>query len=362
MSLIHPLPLAPVAAGAHSAAILSIRATAALSCAALHTARSIQTRSLVSAYPGAIARLPSTAPISQPYSTPSMLHLSGPRLGPLLKPAALGLAAFHSSLSTAECHRDHHARPVPPFDPSKIDYQNVEGYVHSTESLGTLEGPGNRFLIFVTGCPARCLYCENPDTWEIKKAATVQKVHDLVERARKLQPFYKHSVGHGGVTISGGDPLDLGLHTCIETTGQGSHHAWDTVLPHTDLVLLCVKHTEPEQYHKITQLVRLERMLQFIKELERLNKPWWCRYVLVPGYTDKDKDIEGLIALCKSSTTLERIEILPYHTLGEYKWKASGMEYPMKGVPHPTKASLQAIVSRITSELGRPEIPVVTSA
>ncbi|KAJ3122760.1 hypothetical protein HK098_002487 [Nowakowskiella sp. JEL0407] len=216
------------------------------------------------------------------------------------------------------------------FDPSQHDYMNQKGYVHSVDTLGSLEGPGNRFLVFLNGCKARCLYCENPDTWEIKKGATEMVVSQLIDRASHFAPYYTK----GGVTISGGDPMvqfkfcasllyaihkHLGFHTCIETTGQTSRSAWDAILPHADLVLLCLKGTTKETYKRVTKTVQIEKMLEFIKELEFRKIEWWCRYVVVPGFTDSKEEIEGLIEICKDAKALTRIEFLPYHTLGEHK-------------------------------------------
>ncbi|ORX48085.1 pyruvate formate-lyase activating [Piromyces finnis] len=259
-----------------------------------------------------------------------------------------------------------------PFDPSKIDYNNFEGYVHSVESMGSLEGPGNRFLLFVTGCPARCIYCENPDTWQHVNG-TKMRVGDLVKRARNLKPYYEFSVGGGGVTCSGGDPLsqpefvssffhavkkDVGLHTCLETSGQGTQYAWDTVLPHTDLVLLCIKHPNAKKYKEITRTCELDRMMEFLKELEKRNIPWWCRYVVISGLTDNDQDLKELVDICNKSKTLERVDLLAYHTLGEHKWKELGLKYIMGSNLIPKKERLSEIAEYLKKNLTNKDVVV----
>jgi len=259
-----------------------------------------------------------------------------------------------------------------PFDPTKVDYANYEGFVHSVESMGSLEGPGNRFLLFVTGCPARCIYCENPDTWQNSNGKKM-KVNELIKRARNLKPYYVNSVGGGGVTCSGGDPLsqpefvssffhamkkDVGLHTCLETSGQGTQYAWDTVLPHTDLVLLCIKHPNAKMYKEITRTCELDRMMQFLKEVEKRNIPWWCRYVVISGLTDNEQDLKELVEICNNSKTLERIDLLAYHTLGEHKWKELGLKYIMGSGLIPKKERLNEIADFLKKNLKNKNVEV----
>jgi len=259
-----------------------------------------------------------------------------------------------------------------PFDPSKIDYANYEGFVHSVESMGSLEGPGNRFLLFVTGCPARCIYCENPDTWQNSNGKKM-KVGDLIKRARNLKAYYEFSVGGGGVTCSGGDPLsqpefvssffygmkkDVGLHTCLETSGQGSQYAWDTVLPHTDLVLLCIKHPNAKMYKEITRTCELDRMMEFLHEVEKRNIPWWCRYVVISGLTDNEQDLKELVDICNKSKTLVRIDLLAYHTLGEHKWKELGLKYIMGNGLIPKKERLTEIAEYLKKNLTNKNVEV----
>ncbi|KAI8800549.1 pyruvate formate lyase activating enzyme [Cladochytrium replicatum] len=278
----------------------------------------------------------------------------------------------------AEHPHSHHSSVDPPTpDEDDRDYLSQVGYVHSIESLAALEGPGNRFLIFLSGCKARCLYCENPDTWDIKNG-TKMSVQTLIEKASHYTPYYEHSYKGGGITVSGGDPFvqynftasilraakrHLNLHTCVETTGQATKRAWDTVLPYTDLVLLCIKGTDEDTYRKVTRTMGLKRVEEFIKELEGRKIEWWCRYVVLPGYTDSDADVERLVQQCSASPTLSRIELLPYHTLGKHKWESLKVEYPLEGVPGPTKESILRIAGRIREGMknnGRGSV-VVTS-
>jgi len=262
---------------------------------------------------------------------------------------------------------------MPPIvDPTTIDYMEMKGNVHSTESLACLEGPGNRFLLFLNGCAARCLYCSNPDTWD-ETIGTPMTVAELIKKIGNLKNYYINSVGGGGVTVSGGEPLTqfafltcflyavkkhLGLHTCVETTGQGCTKAWNSVLPHTDLCLVCIKHAIPEKYEQITRTKKLDRCLKFLKELEKRNIPWWCRYVVLPGYTDSKEDIEALIELVKNSPTCERIEFLPYHELGKNKWEELGIEYPLKNIKQLKKSEIKWICDMVREAFKDRNIPV----
>ncbi|KAJ1550515.1 hypothetical protein HK405_000411, partial [Cladochytrium tenue] len=228
---------------------------------------------------------------------------------------------------------------------------------------------------------ARCLYCENPDTWDVKKYGKLthmspQTVRELVNKAARMKPYYVRSIGGGGVTVSGGDPLvqhdflaaflyavkrELGLSTCVETTGLGTRRALETVLPWTDLVLLCIKGTNAKRYSYLsgTPERSFSRMLYFIRELRARGVPWWCRYVVVPGLTDSDRDIDELVELLNRdiSSTCTRVELLPYHTLGVNKWKELGMAYPLPDVGYPTRDRLHEIRARILAGLADKNIP-----
>ncbi|KAJ3337741.1 hypothetical protein HDU93_000631 [Gonapodya sp. JEL0774] len=359
--------------------------------------------------PSSSLRLLSSSPLSRsapaPTSTPQIIPLSPhaihlaheppPSPSPPSLPSPIPPPASHldpvsvsphlrtpipatSPDALAFSHPAHDDPSHPIFDPSlpAVNYLDVQGYVHSTESMGSLEGPGNRFLVFLTGCMCRCLYCENPDTWDVQKGGKLTPVSQLISHARRLLPYYTRSVGSGGVTVSGGDPLvqhdflaaflyaakrELGLHTCVETTGLGTRRAVETVLPWTDLVLLCIKGTNPTTYSHITQTPSrsFSRLHAFISNLDERRIPWWCRYVVVPGLTDRETDVDELVEMINTrGKGCERVELLPYHTLGEHKWKELGLDYPLAGTPYPEKARLQAMAAKIKAGLDNKAISV----
>jgi pyruvate formate lyase activating enzyme len=139
----------------------------------------------------------------------------------------------------------------------------------------------------------------------------------------------------------------MGLTTCIDTTGQGSkHHNWDIVLPHTDMVLLCVKHMDPERYRQITGLNQAG-VLKFINEIREREIPFWARYVLVPGLTDDEKGIDDFIALMQKQPNFQAVELLPYHMLGRQKWSVLGLKYPLEGVKTPEPEAVLKVIERM---------------
>jgi len=151
---------------------------------------------------------------------------------------------------------------------------------------------------------------------------------------------------------------DVGLHTCLETSGQGTQYAWDTILPYTDLVLLCIKHPNAKMYKEITRTCELDRMLKFLDELEKRNIPWWCRYVVISGLTDREEDLKELVEICNKSKTLERIDLLAYHTLGEHKWKELGLKYIMGNGLIPKKERLTEIATFLKNNLKNKNVEV----
>eukprot|EP00775_Hariotina_reticulata_P009835 gene9835-9994_t len=182
---------------------------------------------------------------------------------------------------------------------------------------------------------------------------------DVASHVHKVAPYLRP--GGGGVTCSGGEALmqpefvasifqeahAMGLTTCLDTTGHGSKQAnWDKVLPHTDLVLFCIKHIDPVKYHKLTGMSQVAPLL-FTAELQQRGIPYWLRYVLLPGYTDDADDIDNLISFCKQQPTLQGVELLPYHILGRNKWDALGMHYPLEGVHPPTHDQVMEVVEKM---------------
>ena len=214
--------------------------------------------------------------------------------------------------------------------------------IHSIDTFGTVDGPGVRFIVFMQGCHLQCKYCHNRDTWDINSGEYIS-LDDLLKNIEKYKPYI---TPNGGVTVSGGEPLiqphflislfkelkKRKIHTAIDTSGMVE--LTDTikeVLSLTDLVLLDIKHIDSK---KCKDLVGFEntRELKFAKYLSDNNIPIWIRQVLVPGYTDDENDLLKLKDFIKSLKSVERVEILPYHNLGEYKWKELNLEYALKDV------------------------------
>lgn len=217
------------------------------------------------------------------------------------------------------------------------------GRIHSLESFGTVDGPGVRFVAFMQGCPLRCLFCHNPDTWRPDGECQYEMTpRQLVGEAAKYRPFIKK----GGVTVSGGEPLmqadfvaeyfrlchEEGFHTALDTSGCIISESVADVLSHTDLVLLDVKTMDPDLYPRLTGLSQTNN-LAFLDILEERRVPVWVRHVVVPGLTDDDEWLCRLGEHVSHYDCVQKIEILPYHTLGEYKYEKLGMKYRLAGVP-----------------------------
>ena len=225
----------------------------------------------------------------------------------------------------------------------------MTGRIHSFESFGTVDGPGIRFVVFMQGCPMRCLYCHNPDTWGGGgKSFTAQEVADT---ALKYKSYF---TGGGGVTVSGGEPLlqsefvtelfkivkSRGVHTALDTSGilfnPEEPHKFDGLLSVTDLVMLDIKHIDDTEHKKLTAHSN-NNVLAFAKYLSDIGKPTWIRHVLVPGITDNDGYLKALSEFISTLKTVEKVEVLPYHNMGEVKYKNLGLDYPLKGTEPPTK-------------------------
>ena len=243
----------------------------------------------------------------------------------------------------------------------------MTGYIHSKESFGTLDGPGIRYVLFMQGCPMRCLYCHNPDTWELKGGSEIT-ADEVIEEFQKNRSFYRS----GGITVTGGEPLmqldfitelfraakEKNIHTCIDTSGitytenENYLKRLDELLSYTDLVMLDIKHIDP-QHHKRLTAHSNERILAFAKHLEKRNIPLWIRHVVVEGYTDGEEHLFALGKFIGALKNLKALDVLPYHNMGESKYKELGIPYPLKGVS-PTsseaaKAAKNVILSGIYS-------------
>lgn len=238
--------------------------------------------------------------------------------------------------------------------PKNLHSTAVSGFIHSLETCGTVDGPGIRFVIFTAGCPLRCLYCANPDCRNIENGKNVS-VDELIEEIQKYTSYMKAS--GGGVTISGGEPLfqphfvaeifrrckELGIHTALDTSGYCELQIAKPVLESVDLVLLDIKSFAPEIYRKVTSLP-LDPTLILAKYLSSIGKPTWIRFVLVPGLTDALHNIEGLADFVATLKSVEKVEVLPFHKMGEYKWEQLGYDYQLKETEPPTPELFQKTV------------------
>lgn len=216
------------------------------------------------------------------------------------------------------------------------------GFIHSLESFGTVDGPGIRFVAFFQGCPMRCQFCHNPDTWNPHAPAKYELTPaQLLDEVKK----YKNFIKKGGVTCTGGEPLmqaefvleffklcrKEGFHTALDTSGVIFNDKAKEVLEYTDLVLLDIK-TLDDNIHKSYTGVTRENNQRFLDYLEEIHKPTWIRHVVVPGITDDDSRLSTLAEYLSHYNCVERIELLPYHTMGRYKYEELGIEYPLKDI------------------------------
>lgn len=228
----------------------------------------------------------------------------------------------------------------------------TKGYIHSIESCGTVDGPGLRYVIFLQGCPMRCQYCHNPDTWE-PRSGEPQSVDEVLEGFYSNLPFYKS----GGVTVTGGEPMmqmDFlialftklkkdHIHTCIDTSGimyQPKDSAFmqklNQLLALTDLIMLDIKHIDTLQHQQLTGHSN-DRILAFAHYLDEKNIPVWIRHVIVPGITFYKQYLEHLGAFLGTLHNVKALDVLPYHSMGKSKYEELGMDYPLKDTPEPSK-------------------------
>ncbi len=235
----------------------------------------------------------------------------------------------------------------------ELSNNEIIGKIHSTESFGTVDGPGIRFVIFMQGCPLKCKYCHNRDTWNINDAKEIVTVDEMINKIIRYKPYIVAS--NGGVTVSGGEPLlqlnfvtqlfkelqKLNIHTALDTAGSiPINDKIEELLKYTNLVILDIKHIDDEKAKNLTSLSN-KNNLDFARYLDEHHIPVWIRQVLVPGYTDDENDLRKLKAFIDTLSNVERTEILPYHKLGEYKWEAVGEKYPLQGVEAPSKEEIQ---------------------
>lgn len=242
----------------------------------------------------------------------------------------------------------------------------IKGNIHSTESFGSVDGPGIRFLIFLQGCAMRCLYCHNADTWKAD-AGTPVTADELLDKAERYRSYWGDK---GGITVSGGEPLlqtdflielfekakKRGINTCLDTSGQPFSRKepffskFNALLRNTDLLLVDIKHIDSEAHRRLTGHGN-ENILDMLRYLSQQKKPVWIRHVLVPGVTDDDAALRRTREFIDGLDNVQRIEVLPYHTLGEYKWKAQGLDYPLEGVAPPTAERIKNAENILTDHI-----------
>ncbi len=235
----------------------------------------------------------------------------------------------------------------------------MEGMIHSIETFGTVDGPGIRYVVFVKGCPMRCAYCHNPDTW-LMKGGTMKSVDEILDDYERYKPFLKG----GGLTVTGGEPLlqidfvielfekakKRDIHTCLDTSGIQFRRnkpeilaKYERLMNVTDLIMLDIKHIDPVEHKNLTGQP-CDNIFDFLKFLDEQEKEIWIRHVLVPGITFIPKYLERLGKFIAQFKHVKALDVLPYHSMGKEKYDKMGMDYILKDVPEATKA--QAIEAR----------------
>ncbi|MBO4996461.1 MAG: pyruvate formate lyase-activating protein [Lachnospira sp.] len=224
----------------------------------------------------------------------------------------------------------------------------MKGYVHSIETFGTVDGPGTRYVVFVQGCPMRCKYCHNPDTWQ-PNIGEMKDTDEILKDYDSYKEFYGNG---GGLTITGGEPLlqidfitelyekakAKGIHTCLDTSGivfdennQSLMEKFDRLIQSVDLVLLDIKHIDPEQHKELTSQPN-DQILAFARYLDKKNVTVWIRHVVVPGITYNEEYLTKLGEFLGTLNNIKALDILPYHTMGVVKYENLGLSYPLKDV------------------------------
>ena len=232
----------------------------------------------------------------------------------------------------------------------------MDGFIHSVESFGTVDGPGLRFVVFCQGCPMRCKYCHNPDAWEMGKGMRMS-AQELIDQYERNKAFYTQ----GGITVTGGEPLlqmdfllelfalakDKGIHTCIDTSGatyrpgeSDYNRKLDALMALTDLVMLDIKHIDGDAHKALTGMPN-DGVLAFARYLEKRGVDLWIRHVLVPGITDDEEALFRLGTFIGGLSNLKALDVLPYHTMGTVKYQQLGIPYPLEGVEPASKEQAQ---------------------
>lgn len=228
----------------------------------------------------------------------------------------------------------------------------IKGYVHSLETFGAADGPGVRYLIFLNGCKMRCAFCHNPDTWQENRGEEYT-ADELLKKALRYKTYWRNT---GGITVSGGEPLlqidfvldlfkkakEKGVNTCLDTAGQPFTHdepfysKWKELMSVTDTVMLDIKNIDPAMHKELTG-VDNANILEMAREMSDMGVTIWIRHVLVPGGSDNDDLLQRTRDFIDTLKTVERIDVLPYHTLGTFKYKELGIPYRLEGVNPPSQ-------------------------
>ncbi len=251
--------------------------------------------------------------------------------------------------------REHHGGSRADLEAELREEGDPEiGYYHSYEITGAVNGPGVRFTLFLSGCPLRCQYCQNPDTWQMGEGQRVT-LGRMVDEIAKYAAFV--NTAHGGITVSGGEPMlqirfleallrrcknDLGLHTAVDTSGFLGERATDGFLDLVDLFLLDIKSGDPATYRLVTG-ADLEPTLRFARRLSERGNRMWIRFVLVPGLTDTPTNVEAVAAFTATLNGVDRVEVLPFHQLGAAKWAELGLRYQLTDVLPPSPELIQRV-------------------
>lgn len=235
--------------------------------------------------------------------------------------------------------------------------EEILGRIHSVESFGSADGPGVRYIVFLKGCNMRCKYCHNPDTWAKTDDGQLMSASEVLKKALHYKNYWKSK---GGITVSGGEALlqidfvtelfrlakEAGVNTCLDTSGnpftreEPFFGKFNELMKYTDLYMLDIKHIDPEGHKKLTGQPN-DNILDIARYLSENGKAMWIRHVLVPGVTDDEDQLTRLKAFIDTLSTVERVEILPYHTLGVFKWKELGIPYQLENVEPPTKEDVE---------------------